>query len=68
MPSLPILSWYGFLNQFVVRINKEESEGIIKILLAMYHGLVIQLLSNPEKIEDEKIWLPIRKMLLSSLK
>jgi TetR/AcrR family transcriptional regulator, fatty acid metabolism regulator protein len=52
----------------IIKINKDESEGIIRILLAMYHGLAMQLLSNPEKIEDGKIWVPIRKMLLSSLK
>jgi len=50
----------------MIRINKDESEGIIRILLAMYHGLAIQLLFNPEKIEDKKIWVPVRKMLLSS--
>src|SRR6185503_20948375 len=48
----------------MIRINKDESEGIIRILLAMYHGLAIQLLFNPEKIEDKKIWVPVRKMLL----
>jgi AcrR family transcriptional regulator len=49
----------------VIRIDPKESEGTIRILLALYHGLAIQLLSNPEKIEDEKMWKPIRKMLLS---
>jgi AcrR family transcriptional regulator len=52
----------------MIKVNKDESEGIIRILLAMYHGLAIQLLANPEKIEDMKIWIPIRKMLLSSIK
>ena len=50
----------------IIKINPDESEGIIRILLAMYHGLTIQLLTNPEKIEDKKIWIPIRKMLLSA--
>lgn len=52
----------------IIKIDKEESEGIIRVLLAMYHGLAIQLLANPDKIEDGKIWAPVRKMLLSSLK
>jgi hypothetical protein len=52
----------------IIKIDKEESEGIIRVLLAMYHGLAIQLLANPDKIEDGKIWEPVRKMLLSSLK
>jgi len=50
----------------IIKINKEESEGIIRILLAMYHGLAIQLLANPEKIDDKKIWVPVRRMLLSA--
>lgn len=52
----------------IIKIDKEESEGIIRVLLAMYHGLAIQLLANPDKIEDGKIWALVRKMLLSSLK
>lgn len=50
----------------IIEVNKEDSEGIIRILLAMYHGLAIQLLSNPQKIDDKKIWIPIRRMLLSA--
>jgi hypothetical protein len=30
----------------------------------MYHGLAIQLLTNPEKIRDKKLWVPVRKLLL----
>jgi TetR/AcrR family fatty acid metabolism transcriptional regulator len=48
----------------VIKVNPAESEGIIRILLAMYHGLAIQLMTNPEKIGDKKMWVPIRKMLL----
>lgn len=50
----------------IIKVGKDESEGIIRLLLAMYHGLAIQLLANPQKIDDEKIWTPIRKILLSS--
>jgi hypothetical protein len=50
----------------IIKFNKEESEGIIRILLAMYHGLAIQLLANPEKIDEKKIWMPVRKILLSA--
>ena len=48
----------------VIRIEPGESEGIVRILLAMYHGLAIQLLTNPEKLRDKKIWVPVRKLLL----
>lgn len=50
----------------IIKINKEDSEGIIRILLATYHGLAIQLLANPQKIDDIKIWVPVRRMLLSA--
>ena len=50
----------------IIKVNKEDSEGIVRILLAMYHGLAIQLLANPQKIDDKKIWMPIRRMLLSA--
>lgn len=49
----------------IIKINPAESEGIIRILFAMYQGLAIQLLTNPEKIRDKKMWEPIRRMLLS---
>lgn len=50
----------------IIKVNPDESEGMIRILLAMYHGLAMQLLVKPEKIEDRKIWVPIRRMLLSA--
>lgn len=50
----------------IIKINKEDSEGIIRILLATYHGLAIQLLANPQKIDDKKIWVPVKRMLLSA--
>jgi hypothetical protein len=50
----------------IIKIDKEDSEGIIRILLATYHGLAIQLLANPQKIDDKKIWVPVRRMLLSA--
>lgn len=50
----------------IIKINPAESEGIIRILLAMYYGLAIQLLTDPDKIQDKKIWRPIRRMLLSA--
>ncbi|HKU49808.1 MAG TPA: TetR/AcrR family transcriptional regulator, partial [Nitrososphaera sp.] len=39
----------------IIRIEHGESEGIVRILLAMYHGLAIQLLTNPEKLRDKKL-------------
>ena len=48
----------------IIKIDPAESEGIVRILLAMYHGLAIQLLTNPEKLKDKKLWVPVRKLLL----
>jgi AcrR family transcriptional regulator len=50
----------------IIKVRPDESEGIVRIMLAMYHGLAIQLLINPEKIENRKMWVPIRKILLSA--
>lgn len=50
----------------IIKVSPDESEGIVRILLAMYHGLAMQLLINPEKIENRKMWMPIRKILLSA--
>ncbi|MCI0559365.1 MAG: hypothetical protein MN733_12795, partial [Nitrososphaera sp.] len=51
-------------NTGVIKINTADAEGIVRILLAMYHGLAIQLLTNPEKIKDKKLWSPVRRLLL----
>ncbi|HEX2014624.1 MAG TPA: TetR/AcrR family transcriptional regulator [Nitrososphaera sp.] len=51
-------------NTGVIKINTADAEGIVRILLAMYHGLAIQLLTNPEKIKDKKLWTPVRRLLL----
>jgi hypothetical protein len=51
-----------------VQINKAESEGLVRILIAMYHGIAMQLIDNPQKTEDEEIWKPVRRVLLSMFK
>ncbi|HKX81932.1 MAG TPA: TetR/AcrR family transcriptional regulator [Nitrososphaera sp.] len=48
----------------IIKIDPADSEGIVRILLAMYHGLAIQLLTNPEKLKDKKLWAPVRRLLL----
>ena len=50
----------------IIKIRSDESEGIVRILIAMYHGLTMQLLIDPEKIDNRKMWVPIRKILLSA--
>jgi AcrR family transcriptional regulator len=50
----------------ILNISPDEPEGIVRLILAMYHGLAIQLLTNPDKINDKKIWIPVKKSLLFS--
>jgi AcrR family transcriptional regulator len=50
----------------IIKINSGESEGMIRVLFAMYYGLAIQLLTDPEKVKDKKICMPIRRMLMSA--
>ncbi|HXV45738.1 MAG TPA: TetR/AcrR family transcriptional regulator [Nitrososphaera sp.] len=52
----------------IIKADPSELEGMVRILIALYHGLTIQLLTNPEKARDKKMWVPIRKMLLSGFK
>ena len=52
----------------IIKADPSEFEGMVRILIALYHGLTIQLLTNPEKARDKKMWAPIRKMLLSAFK
>jgi AcrR family transcriptional regulator len=52
----------------VIKIDRNDTEAVVRILLAMYHGLAIQLLTQPEKIKEKKLWTPIRKILLSTMK
>lgn len=52
----------------VIKVDSSETEGIVRMLFAMYQGMAIQLLLNPEKANDKRIWVPIRKMLLAAFK
>lgn len=51
----------------LIKVNdSSEFEGLVRLLLALYHGLAIQLLTNPEKVDDKKMWVPIRRTLLAA--
>ena len=52
----------------IIKADPSDLEGMVRVLVALYHGLTIQLLTNPEKAKDKKMWVPIRKLLLSSFK
>ncbi len=48
----------------IIKINASDAEGLIRIILGLYHGLAMQLLTNPDKIKDKKIWVPVKRTLL----
>jgi AcrR family transcriptional regulator len=52
----------------VVKVKAEEAEGIVRMLFAIYHGMAIQLILNPEKAKDNRMWAPIRRVLLIAFK
>jgi AcrR family transcriptional regulator len=51
----------------IVNIKPEDAEGMIRILFALYHGLAIQLLADPSKVDDENLWRPVRNLLMSAI-
>ncbi len=51
-------------NMGVIKITPAEAEGTVRLLLAMYHGLAMQLLSNPQKVDDQKVWGPVKNTLM----
>ncbi len=52
----------------VVKTKAEEVEGVVRILFAIYLGMAIQLIFNPEKAKDNRMWEPIRRILLTAFK
>jgi AcrR family transcriptional regulator len=50
----------------IIKVDAAEAEGVVRMLLAIYHGMAIQLILNPEKVKDRRIWAPIRKILLAA--
>ena len=44
-----------------------ELEGLARIILALYHGIALQLIHNPDIRTNQKMWDRIKKMLLAGL-
>jgi AcrR family transcriptional regulator len=58
----------GVAKQRLIRIqNPEELEAVARIILALYHGIALQLIHNPEISSNPKIWKNLRKMLLAGV-
>jgi AcrR family transcriptional regulator len=44
-----------------------ELEGLARIILALYHGIALQLIHNPDKGSNQRMWDRLRKMLMAGL-
>jgi AcrR family transcriptional regulator len=52
----------------VIKVDASEAEGIVRMLFAIYQGMAMQLILNPEKVKDKRMWAPIRRVLLAAFK
>ncbi len=54
-------------NQLISIHDSDEVEGLARIILALYHGIALQLIHNPEISTNRKMWKKFKKMLLAGL-
>lgn len=55
-------------NRKIIRIEDHvQLGGLAHIILALYHGLALQLIHNPDIRTNDKMWSLIKKMLLAGL-
>jgi AcrR family transcriptional regulator len=44
-----------------------ELEGLARIILALYHGIALQLIHNPDIGSNQRMWDRLKKMLMAGL-
>lgn len=44
-----------------------ELEGLARIILALYHGIALQLIHNPDMGSNQRMWDRLKKMLMAGL-
>ena len=44
-----------------------ELEGLARIILALYHGIALQLIHNPDIGSNQRMWEGLKKMLMAGL-
>jgi AcrR family transcriptional regulator len=44
-----------------------EFEGLARIILALYHGIALQLIHNPDIGSNQRMWDKLKKMLVAGL-
>lgn len=55
-------------NRRLIRIEDQaQLQGLAHIILALYHGLALQLIHNPDIRTNDKMWFLLKKMLLAGL-
>ena len=55
-------------NRRLIRIEDQvQVQGLAHIILALYHGLALQLIHNPDIRTNDKMWFLLKKMLLAGL-
>ena len=55
-------------NRKLIRIEDQvQLRGLAHIILALYHGLALQLIHNPDIRTNDKMWFLLKKMLLAGL-
>ncbi len=47
--------------------NPSEIEAVSRIILALYHGLALQLMHNPSISDNKKLWDIVRRILMAAL-
>jgi AcrR family transcriptional regulator len=55
-------------KQGILKINLNESETLAMLLLGIADGTAFELIDHPEKLNDKKTWLSLKKMILAVLK
>ena len=55
-------------DQGIININPSQSAAISQLLLAITDGTAFELIDHPEKLDDKKVSVLLRKMILSVLK
>lgn len=54
-------------HQLINMQDSDDLEGLARIILALYHGIALQLIHNPEISNNQKMWERLKKMLLAGL-
>ena len=55
-------------DQGIIKINLSQSEAIAQLLMAITDGTAFEFIDHPEKIDDKKVSVLLRKIILSVLK